>query len=440
MNRYLDGNFAPVPDELTVTDLPVTGTIPGELQGRYVRNGPNPLAPEPDNYHWFVGDGMVHGVELRDGVASWYRNRWVRSKAVAERLGERWPGGPVHADMDFAANTSLIRHAGRTLAIVEAGALPYEMTEELDTVGPCDFDGTLPNGFTAHPHRDPDTGELHAVCYWWGLGNQMQYLVVGTDGKVRRAEQIEFADHVMVHDFGLGERHVLFLDLPCVFDLDLAVQGTALPYRWRDDYQARIGVMPRAGGNADVQWFDIDPCYVFHPMNVWEDGDRVVLDACRHSRMFATDVQGPNEGPPTLSRWTFDLAAGKVVEEVVDDRGQEFPRFDERRQGKPYRYGYAVGVGRDFAIGGVIRHDFLTGTSVVRREPHHEWGEVVFIPRTEGAAEDDGWLMGYRYDRETSRSALVILDASDVEGDVVAEIHLPRRVPNGFHGNWLPAD
>ena len=437
-NPYLEQNFAPVVDEVAVTDLQVTGTIPVELNGRYVRNGPNPVAASPDSYHWFTGDGMLHGVDIRDGRAVSYRNRWVRSQNVAEHLGETWPGGPVHGGMDFAANTNVVGHAGRTLAIVEAGARPYEVTDDLDTVGPYDFGGTLPNGFTAHPHRDPDTGELHALAYWWGLGNTMQYIVVGADGAVTRVEPIEFAEHVMVHDFGLGRDHIVVFDLPCVFDIDLAMQGKGLPYRWREDYQARIGVMPRAGTNADVKWFDVDPCYIFHPMNVWEDGDRVVLDACRHPRMFAVDQLGPNEGPPTLNRWTFDLAGGKVIEETIDDRPQEFPRFDERLQGKPYRYGYAVDVGENLALGGVVKHDFAADASDVRRDPHHEWGEVVFVPRNDTAGEDDGWLMGYRYDRETDRSDLVILDASDVTGDPVAVVRLPRRVPNGFHGNWLP--
>jgi carotenoid cleavage dioxygenase len=437
-NPYLAGNFAPVGDELTVTDLPVTGSIPSELSGRYVRNGPNPIAPDVATYHWFSGEGMLHGVELRDGRAGWYRNRWVRSQPVAEHLGEEWPGGPVHAGMDTAANTNVVQHAGRTLAIVEAGGRPYEVTEELDTIGPYDFDGTLPNGFTAHPHLDPDTGELHAFAYFWGLGNVMQYIVVAADGTVRKVEPIEFGAPVMVHDFGLGANHAVFLDLPVVFDLELAATGT-LPYRWSDDHPARIGVMPRDGGNADVRWFDVDPCYVFHPMNVWEDGDRVVLDACRHPRMFAKDVRGPNEGPPSLSRWTFDLSGGKVVEEVVDERGQEFPRLDERRQGKPYRYGYSVGFDREVTLGGLIKHDLIAGTSEVRGDPHHEWGEVVFVPRSDDAGEDDGWLMGYRYDVDADRSDLVILDAADVTGRPVAEVHLPRRVPNGFHGNWLPA-
>jgi len=149
-NRFLQGPFAPVTKEITAFDLPVTGRVPAELNGRYLRNGPNPLGLDDPNYHWFLGAGMLHGVRLRDGKAEWYRNRWVRSKAVAATLGEEWPAGPVHEGMDFAANTHIIRHAGRILATVEAGPLPYELSDELETRGPCDFGGTLPGGFAAH--------------------------------------------------------------------------------------------------------------------------------------------------------------------------------------------------------------------------------------------------------------------------------------------------
>src|SRR5271165_5162717 len=134
-NRFLEGPFAPVTEEVTAFDLPVTGRIPSELNGRFFRNGPNPMVVDDSNYHWFMGAGMLHGVRLRDGQAEWYRNRWVRSQSVAESLGETWPAGPVHAGMDFAANTHVISHAGRTLATVEAGPLPYEVSLELDTVG-----------------------------------------------------------------------------------------------------------------------------------------------------------------------------------------------------------------------------------------------------------------------------------------------------------------
>ena len=165
-SRFLQGSFAPVTEETTAFDLPVTGTLPAGLTGRYLRNGPNPLGLDDPNYHWFLGAGMVHGVRLRDGRAEWYRNRWVRSKAVARQRGEQWPGGPVHENTDFAANTHVISHAGRTLATVEAGPLPYELTYELDTAGPCDFGGTLPGGFAAHTKLDRRTGELHAIAYF----------------------------------------------------------------------------------------------------------------------------------------------------------------------------------------------------------------------------------------------------------------------------------
>ena len=169
-------------EELTATELPVRGQLPEVLNGRYLRNGPNPVSvPEPATYHWFTGDGMVHGIRLRDGRAEWYRNRWVRSAEVARALGEQPRPGPVHAGMDFAPNTNVIGHAGRTFAIVEAGARPYELSDELETLGPCDFGGTLDGGYTAHPKRDPLTGELYAVSYFFGLGRRRR----GDDRRTR---------------------------------------------------------------------------------------------------------------------------------------------------------------------------------------------------------------------------------------------------------------
>ena len=136
-NRFLEESFAPVTEEITAFDLPVTGSLPPGLNGRYLRNGPNPLGLDDPNYHWFLGAGMVHGVRLRGGKAEWYRNRWVRSKAVAAQHDEKSPASPrCRENMDFAANTCIITHGGRTLATVKAGPLPYEMSDELDTIGP----------------------------------------------------------------------------------------------------------------------------------------------------------------------------------------------------------------------------------------------------------------------------------------------------------------
>jgi carotenoid cleavage oxygenase len=435
-NPYLAGNYAPVTDEVTATDLPVTGHLPAELSGRYVRNGPNPAEPpEPELYHWFTGDGMVHGIRIRGGRADWYRNRWVRSQRVATVLGETPNNGPVHAGMDIGPNTNVIGHAGRTLAVVEAGALPYELSYELDTVGPCDFGGTLPGGYTAHPKRDPVTGELHAVSYFWGWGSRVQYSVTGTDGRVRKTVDVEVGGPVSVHDMSLTERYAVIYDLPVVFSLEAAAAGARFPYRWDSSYHSRIGLLPRAGTASDVRWFDIEPCYVFHPVNAFDDGANVVLDVIRHPRMFATQTLGPDEGPPALERWTVQTADGKVREERLDDRGQEFPRIDERLVGRRHRFGYmAAFLTNDTAL---MKHDFERGTVQVRNlRRAGGFSEPVFVPRHAGAAEDDGWVLSLVYDAGNDTSDLLVLNAADFTGEPI--VHLPRRVPFGFHGNWIP--
>lgn len=444
-NRYLSGNFAPVRNEVTLTDLPVTGTLPSVLDGRYLRNGPNPVADQdPDAYHWFTGDGMVHGIRLRDGKAEWYRNRWVRSQAVAAALGEAWPGGAEpHGGFDSAPNTNVIGHGGRTFAIVEAGSRPYELTYDLDTVGSCDFDGTLPGGYTAHPKVDPVTGELHAMAYFWGW-DYVQYVVISTEGLVTRTENVAVKGSPMMHDFSLTQGNVVIYDLPVTFNLEAAASGRRFPYLWDDEYGARVGVMPRAGTAASTRWFDVEPCYVYHPMNSYDDGERIVLDVVRHPRMFDTVRNGPDDGVPSLWRWTLDLASGAVHEQQLDDRPVEFPRVDERLVSLPHRFGYTATFGRTMAsvddrADGLVKYDLQTGTSEVHRFGEDAGAaEGVFIPSVEGGAEDDGYVMALVYVPERDASDLVVLSAQDFAGPEVARVHLPVRVPFGFHGNWVP--
>lgn len=443
-NRYLEGPYAPIDQEYTAVDLEVTGALPRELDGRYLRNGPNPLAvADPATHHWFTGDGMVHGLRLRDGRAEWYRNRWVRSTAISEALGEEPVPGERFSENE-TANTNVIGHAGRTFAIVESGGRPAELTDELETVCYSDFDGTLLHGFTAHPKCDPATGELHAVNYYWARPEVLEYVVVGTDGRVRHRVDVPVPGNPMVHDCSITENYVALYDLPVTFDLDAAMAGTRLPYAWNESYGARVGLMPKGGEAAEVEWFEVEPCYVFHPLNARDDGDSVVLEVVRHPRMFDHDHQGPNEGPPSLWRWTIDRAAGKVLEEQLDDRPIEFPRVDERVVGRPHRYGWATGLGADgddlgWDGNAMVRYDNNTGaTDVVEFGAGRTGGEVVFVPRSAAAAEDDGWYLTLVHDRATDRSELVVLDAGAPADGPVARVHLPTRVPLGFHGNWIP--
>ena len=436
---YLSGNFAPLRDEVTAFDLRVTGTIPRELSGRLLRIGPNPVEPpDPAKYHWFSGNGMVHGVQLRDGRAQWYRNRFVRDDAVTAARG--WPKtpGPRHGMGVGVANTNVIGHAGRTWAIVEAGGLPVELTRELETVAYSNFGGTLPGSFTAHPKRDPDTGELHAMAYYWEW-DYVQYLVLGTDGRVRKAVNVPVPGKPMLHDCAITERYVVIFDLPCTFDVEVAMQG-GFPYVWNPDYGARVGLLPREGEAKDVRWLEVPLCYVFHPLNAYETADgQVVLDVVRHPKMFARDRLGPNEGAPTLDRWLLDPSSGKVREERLDDRGQEFPRHDERRIGKQIRYGYTAALGDGLGVGPLYKHDLAKRTTQVRDEGKgRAYLEPVFVPRAPDSDEDDGWILAYVYDAPTHGGEVQILHAQDFTGRPVATIRLPQRVPYGFHGNWVP--
>lgn len=439
-NRYLSGNFAPVADELSASALPVSGRIPRELSGRLLRIGPNPVAANPASYHWFIGNGMVHGVRLREGRAEWYRRRYVRDDEVVAAKG--WPAvtGPRPA-MELGggiANTNVIGHAGKIFAIVEAGNLPVELDAELETLGRSNFDGTLPGGFSAHPKRDPATGELWAAVYS-PFVDAIQVVVVGANGRVRKSVDVPVPGRPMVHDCAITERYFVLLDMPVVFTPERVAEG-GLPYSWKPEYGARVGLLPREGRAEDVVWSDVEPCYVFHPMNAYDGPDgRVVLDVARHPKMFATDMQGPNEGAPTLERWLVDPKGGKVLEQRLDDRGQEFPRHDERLVGRPYRYGYTAMLAKGLSFGGLIKHDLRDGKSETHREGNARFFmEPVFVPAAPGAAEDDGYVMAYLYDATTDKSDVVILHAQDFTGEPVATIHLPTRVPYGFHGNWLP--
>ena len=451
-NPYLTGLFAPLREEVTAVDLPISGRLPDELTGRYLRNGPNPLdLDDPATHHWFLGDGMVHGVRLREGRAEWYRNRWVRSRHVAEGLGEQPPATDVEDPFDFGANTHVIGHAGRILALVESGPRPYELTGELETVGPCDFDGTLPGGLAAHTKHDPATGELHAVSYELGRTDAVKHVVIDAHGRVTTSREVPVVDGPMMHDFALTQRFVVLYDLPVTFSPTAA----GLPYTWDPEHPARVGLLPRQGPSTAVRWFDVEACWVFHTLGAYEAGDEVVIDVCRYPHMF--DVSRlAGAGSPSLHRWRLNPTTGNVTEQRVDERPQEFPRIDERRTTGAYRYAYTAGTGDtsdlgtpdtqdleklgDAAFGStILKHDLEAGTTVVHDLGRDAAaGEPVFVPRASEAVEDDGYVLTFAHDPQRGATDLLVLAAQDLAAGPIAAVHLPVSVPLGFHGSWIP--
>jgi carotenoid cleavage dioxygenase len=409
----------PVPDEITAHDLPVTGTLPPELTGLYVRNGPNPRPGSP--LPLIAGDGMIHGVRLEAGQARWYRNRYVKTR---RDLGIR--GG-------LSSNTHVFAHAGRLLSFVEV-ALPMELDRCLETVGPVDFGG-VDTAFTAHGKIDPDTGDLLAFGYQFAAPHLTLYRI-DRAGRLTERRVIDVETPSLMHDFAMTARHVIFFDTPAVMAQEWGRGG--LPFRWQEGRGTRIGVVPRPGGAA--HWFDVPACFVSHTANAFEQDDRIIVDGIRFQR-FPPDMTADL---PTLYRWEIDLARGVVTEGALGRQPVEFPRVDERRNGRLYQYAYTVEY-REHGPAGMAgsallrRYDVETGTSVVKDfGVRYAPGEPVFVPRSADAAEMDGWVLAFRYDRELDRSDLIVLDANEFGGEPLAVVHLPRRVPIGNHGSWVP--
>jgi carotenoid cleavage dioxygenase len=250
----------------------------------------------------------------------------------------------------------------------------------------------------------------------------------------------------MLHDFGVSATRAVFLDLPVVFDLELAAEGRSLPYRWMPEAGARVGVMPRSGGNADITWIGIDPVYVFHVLNCYDSGeDVVIMDVLRYDRAFDTapgDVIASDL--PVLARWTIDVTRRRITEQHLDDVNAEFPRIDDAVAGLPHRYGYCTRLGanpQDPTFEGLIKYD-LVRDEATRYDPgeHRSPGEAVFVRAGDGHGEDEGWVLSVVYDATRDASDLVILDATSFAGPPVATVHLPARVPFGFHGSWVASD
>ena len=450
---FLGGNYAPVHDELDADDCPVTGDLPSALQGTLYRNGSNPHLPPAEPYHWFTGDGMVHAITLSAGHAS-YRNRWVRT---ARFLAEEQAGRPLFAGFGQplteaaqtldtgVANTHVIAHAGRLLALEEAH-LPVRLDPAtLSTLGNEGF-GALSGRFTAHPKHDPATGQLVFFSYSAAgrFSREMAWGTVEPDGRVSAHEVFPAPYCSMVHDFAVTATRIVFPVLPLTGSMERAMAGRPA-FAWEPGQGAFLGIMQRAGGATSLRWAEIPLCFVFHVMNAFDDGADVVMDVVEYDSapLFPqADGSPPVAAPSRLVRWRIDAAGqGPLRRELLDDLPGEFPRLDERRAGLPYRHGIRVctlpGADERSAI---VHNDLEARTrTVFALAPGDRASEAVFVPRAPGSPEADGWLLSVVWASRTETSALIVLDTHALEAGPVAEVKLPRRIPFGFHGSWVPA-
>ncbi len=441
---FLSGIHAPMTEELLLEALPVTGELPSALTGTYARIGPNPYKVDPRGHHWFVGDGMVHGIRISNGQPQWYRNRFIKSQALERQGGPKAAHGPRRGGRD-TVNTNVLKLAGKTLALVESGPFPFELDEHLDTKASAHFNSGLSAPFSAHPHEDPRTGEWHAITYEPESPNTVWHVAISPDGQVLSERKIPVQDGPSIHECGITDDYVIVFDLPVTFSLSAVAQGFNFPYRWNKEHTARVGLLPRRGEVEDIIWCDVDPCYLFHVANTFQNSDgSVTIDCCAYETMFAHGPDGPNGDPCGFERWHVDPATKRVTRTTTDRAPQEFPRIDERFFGQPYRHAWVVSqpgetVSNFVAENALFHYDMETG----QKKTHHfgqdmVGGEFIFVPESATAEEAKGWLMGLVIDMENDTTELQFFDALAIERGPIGIVHLPHRVPPGFHGNWIP--
>jgi len=458
LSPYLVGDYAPIEQEVAADGLSVTGELPADLVGSYVRNGPNAKLDPKGRYHWFDGDGMLHALRFDGGKAS-YRNRWVRTAGLAadEQAGAaQWSGlmettrdNPKGAPYKDTANTDVSYHNGSLMCLWYICGVPYRVdANTLETIGPDTFGRDKPMLVSAHNKVDERTGEMMFFNY----GPRppfMQYGVLGADGALKHLTDVALPGPRLPHDMAVSENYSILMDLPVFFRPEAIKQK-----RWLVDFHrdmpSRFGILPRHGDGDTVKWFEAEPCYIYHTINAWEEGSEVVMVGCRvRDPIPAMD---PSHGQwarmianltitAELYEWRFDLETGATKERVLDDRNTEFPAMNNGMLGQKTRYSYNVALANDptMRFTALVKYDTDTGAAdSYELGPGRSGSEAVFAPRPNATGEDDGYVISFVHDGPADRSDVLVFDAQHISRGPVATIALPQRVPLGFHACWVP--
>eukprot|EP00268_Persea_americana_P052379 TRINITY_DN585_c1_g1_i1.p1 TRINITY_DN585_c1_g1~~TRINITY_DN585_c1_g1_i1.p1 ORF type:complete len:547 (-),score=108.37 TRINITY_DN585_c1_g1_i1:282-1922(-) len=484
--HYLSGNFAPAVEETPpCKNLPIKGFLPDCLDGEFVRVGPNPKFAPVAGYHWFDGDGMVHGMRIKDGKAT-YVSRYVKTSRLKQ---EEYFGGAKFMkigdlkgmfglfmvnmqmlraklkvlDISYGTgtgNTALIYHHGKLLALSEADK-PYVLKVledgDLQTLGMLDYDKRLSHSFTAHPKIDPFTEEMFTFGYSH-TPPYVTYRVITKDGIMLDPVPITIPEPVMMHDFAITENYAIFMDLPLYFRPKEMVKGKLI-YSFDATKKARFGVLPRyAKDELQMRWFELPNCFIFHNANAWEEGDEIVLITCRLQNPDLDMVSGivkeklenfKNE----LYEMRFDMKTGAASQKQLSVSAVDFPRINESYTGRKQRFVYGTILNNITNVKGIIKFDLHAepegGKSkldvggniqgIFELGPRRIGSEAIFVPRKPGVTseEDDGYLIFFVHDENTGKSEVNVIDAKTMSADPVAIVELPHRVPFGFHAFFV---
>lgn len=458
LNPYIHGPHAPVHEEITALDLKVTGEIPKDFCGAYYRNGPNPRKDPSTMHHWFDGDGMLHAIHFENGKAE-YRNRYVHSTdfeadcaGTLEKNGIFLPATENDSTTVYkdTANTDIVMHNGELMALWYISGQPVRLdARTLETIGNEDFGGSLPKNVSAHSKVDLSTGEF--IFFDYALYEpHYSYGIVDKNNQLKHFTQIDLPGPRLPHDMAITENYTIFMDLPVVFT-DQGLRNKLWTIHHDEKLPTRFGVLPRYASGDKIRWFEFPGCYIYHVINAWEEGDNVVMYCCK---MVDNGRDMPREYGPyapmvnvlalraVVTKWTMNMKTGATKEEQIDDTINEFPTINLGMVGKKSRYSYNVAI-PDLDVqmfDGILKYDLQTGTHVRHSFAKNTYGsEPAFAPRIGATSEDDGYVITFVSNADDGSSKALILDAQNLSDKPLAEVHIPQRIPLGFHGTWANA-
>lgn len=467
-NPYLEGMHTPVRREIDAPELEIIGDVPTDLNGIYLRNGPNPRRQPLGIHHWFDGDGMLHGVQIRDGKIS-YRNRWVRTRGYeAENQSGKtiWPGVIDRPNRSLeqawgsdrwlkdTSNTDVVFHNGQAVTTFYQCGDPYLLDPRtLETLGSIDLQGSGARLMSAHNMVDEESGEMMFFDYAT-VEPYMTYGVLDAGGRLSHFTPIELPGARLPHTLAITKNYTILMDLPLFWDPELLKQD-AHKVTFYPDLPSRFGLIPRHGSGDQIRWFEADPTYIYHIVNAWEEGNEIVLDACKlgHPEPSQDDRRryaGPYANlmawmklDASYHRWRFNLETGDCREAPLSDLISEFPMINSSLFGVPTRYSYHVSFAAADTVlfDGLVKYDSLTGVT-----QHHIFGdgcygsESPFAARDDSSGEDDGYVLSFVSIPAEERAELQIFDAQDIEAGPLCRALIPNPIASGFHGCWIAGD
>ena len=478
---YNAPGFKPVHTLCSNAVLQVSGKIPDDLEGVYLRNGTNlQFGQTNGRYHMFNGAGMLHQVQIAAGKAS-YSNTYIKTPryeiedamgqdqylhfgdlagggkaglvrmavaALRQRLGVL----PALEALESGSSTTAVQyHHGKLYCLQETG-YPFALNTRvedghliLDGEGRWDtFGGKLDSPYTAHPKIDPATGDWYTFSTQFSSGRL--YHSVLRQGKLEQHSVIDQQKPALafLHDYYLTDHYLVFPDLSLRFNPKDMFGPEKSPMVFDADYKMRWGVIKRDHQPGDpVRWFTTDqPGHLWHVVNGWEEtrddgGTDIVLFApVFRSYPSNLPIHNPQEPHAKFNKWRLNLDSGQVTEDrVLLDHFYERPSFNTAYIGRQNRYAYLLDEEKEGMMArGVLKYDMVDEQEVACFDYGEFYGgEALFVPRTNASSEDDGYLLELLM--MADRAELLIIDAATMQE--MARLHLPQRVPFGVHSCWL---